>query len=90
MQDPRILFRLKHQEYYHIELLFGMPYPKSKLRKDTDLSKIPHNVKPDLDNLIKFVLDCGNSLLWPDDKRVVRLVSEKIYSDEPKTIITIY
>ena len=27
-----------------------------------------HNEKPDIDNLMKFYLDCGNGLLWSDDK----------------------
>ncbi len=85
-----IISQLLSKEEYHIKLLFLMPYPRSKLRKKMlPLHEIPHIVKPDLDNLIKFVLDCGNGLLWTDDKKVNYISAEKKYSEEPKTIIQI-
>lgn len=37
-------------------------------------------VKPDLDNLIKMVCDSANTILYDDDKQVVRVTAEKIYS----------
>ncbi len=45
--------------------------------------------KPDLDNLEKFVLDCGNGILWLDDRYIVQLSSRKIYSKNPCTIIEV-
>ncbi len=80
---------LLNLDSYDVTLVFGMPYPKSKLRKNTDITSICHTTKPDLDNLIKFVLDCGNGILWSDDKKIIRLVSKKMYVHEPKTIISI-
>ena len=50
---------------------------------------IPHNEKPDCDNLMKFYLDCGNGLLWSDDKILNRGKIRKDYSNNPRTIIEI-
>ena len=50
---------------------------------------IPHKEKPDWDNLAKFVMDCGNGLLWSDDKIVNCSVVRKDYSNKPRTIIEI-
>lgn len=43
----------------------------------------------DLDNCEKFALDCGNGILWADDRDIVQLSSRKIYSKNPCTIIEI-
>jgi len=49
----------------------------------------PANEKPDCDNMAKFYLDCGNGLLWSDDKRIRLLLARKAYSENPRTIIEI-
>ena len=43
----------------------------------------------DLDNICKTYLDCGNEVLWSDDRYIVQLSSRKVYSNNPCTIITI-
>lgn len=48
-----------------------------------------HDLRPDLDNLIKFVLDVMNGIVYNDDKQVVKITAEKIYDKEPRTEITI-
>ncbi len=45
--------------------------------------------KIDLDNLCKTYLDCGNGILWSDDRFIVHLSSRKVYSENPCTIINI-
>ena len=45
--------------------------------------------KPDIDNLIKSVLDPMNSIFFADDKQVVILRASKFYSDTPKTEVFI-
>ena len=45
--------------------------------------------KPDVDNLLKFILDSGNGLLWADDKRIQEAHISKCYSENPRTEITI-
>lgn len=67
----------------HIDLQFHIKLPKSY----TDI--MPHIVKPDLDNLVKFVLDAIKDILITDDKIICKLTAHKLYSHEPKTIITI-
>lgn len=38
-----------------------------------------HTTRPDLDNLAKLVLDCGNGIIWEDDKQIVHLSVSKHY-----------
>lgn len=72
-----------HSKPISLDLQFHIKQPKS--RKEI----IPMGVKPDLDNLIKFVLDALNDVLWIDDKIITTIHAHKQYSHEPKTIITI-
>jgi Holliday junction resolvase RusA-like endonuclease len=61
-----------------VKLIFQYPYPRGKTQKD----KLYKTTRPDLDNLIKLVMDSMNELIFYDDNQVVRLESEKIYSDK--------
>lgn len=45
--------------------------------------------KPDIDNLIKTVLDAANGHLWNDDNQIVEIRSFKKYAEEPKIIMHI-
>ena len=72
---------------------FYMPIPKSTSKKNRNLMNlglIRHTKRPDLDNLVKFVKDCLNGLVWKDDSQVCRLVAVKLYSEEPRTHIRIF
>lgn len=44
---------------------------------------------PDIDNYIKFYLDCMNGIIFPDDNIVVEVYAIKVYSQKPCTVITI-
>ena len=46
--------------------------------------------KPDIDNLIKFVLDACNDLLWEDDKLIYEIESRKVFSENPRTEIEVW
>lgn len=75
-----------------MELKFYMPIPKSMRKKDRELAlsgKIAPNKKPDIDNLIKSVLDALNEVAYFDDKQVTSLVAEKLYADTPRVEIKI-
>lgn len=50
---------------------------------------IPHNTKPDTDNLIKFYSDCGNGVLWKDDAQIVNGGFKKLFDENPRTEIVI-
>ena len=43
--------------------------------------------KPDLDNLVKMVMDALNGVVWLDDSQVHQLIVGKGYSSEPKTTV---
>ena len=74
-----------------ITINFFMPYPKSwSKKKKADFENIPHTVKFDIDNMVKFYLDCMNEIVFDDDKQVTELHAYKCYSDcEGYTVIKI-
>ena len=45
--------------------------------------------KPDLDNLLKTVLDAGNEKLWKDDNQIVEIRTFKKYAETARTVLTI-
>lgn len=79
---------LPYNQRLHIDLTFHTLIPKnpSERKRMAFIGQFPET-KPDLDNLIKFYLDCGNHILWRDDKLIVDLHAKKIYSLEPRTEI---
>ncbi len=70
---------------FHMDAYKGASKAESNLR----LWGYSHTSRKDLDNMEKFVLDCGNNILWSDDRFIVQLSSRKLYSKNPCTIITI-
>ena len=49
-----------------------------------------HTVKPDIDNLRKFVMDALNKVFWRDDSIICEGTTRKFYSEKPRTEIKIY
>ncbi|HDG6220165.1 TPA: RusA family crossover junction endodeoxyribonuclease, partial [Staphylococcus aureus] len=45
--------------------------------------------KPDIDNLIKTVLDACNGHVWKDDNQITEITSSKRYGLEPKIIMRV-
>ena len=77
-----------------INMKFYMPIPKylSKVKKNrlTLEKEVKHvTKKPDLDNLLKAVLDGLNGIAYFDDGQVVKLSVEKVYSFNPRMEIEI-
>jgi len=79
-----------HTEAVKVDLEYHMPIPKS-YSKRARLKAIgePHQKKPDLSNLVKFTEDSLNEILWADDSIIAEITSKKVYSEEPKTVITV-
>ena len=75
----------------NLDLSFFLPCPKSwSKKKKKSVNSIFHLVKPDIDNLLKFYLDCMNGIVYADDKQIVSLSSKKMYClDDPRTVIVI-
>ena len=71
-----------------VVLAFYMPIPKSYTKKKKALMQdetYPHTNTPDVDNMVKFYLDC-----FPfDDKIIYKIKARKIYSPRPRVEIVI-
>lgn len=75
-----------------VRIAAGYPIPASdsasaRMRKGAN-EELPTK-KPDLDNVVKAVLDALNGQAWEDDKQVVCLTAYKIYASSPGLIVTI-
>lgn len=46
--------------------------------------------RPDVENLLKLLLDAGNGILWVDDAQIVKADVCKVYSDENETVINVF
>ena len=70
-----------------IDCEFHMPIPKTSKKKHAQMlsNEIGHTKKPDTDNMIKFLKDCCNGIVWHDDSQVTVIVATKRYSDNPAT-----
>ena len=68
-------------------LTFTLSIPKSWSRKKREAAIINpwHTGKPDLDNLVKLLLDAANGVLWDDDAQVAVLSAQKLYGTEART-----
>lgn len=73
-----------------LDVRFYLPAPKRIKVKDEDfLEHVPVVVKPDLDNLLKGVMDAMNKIFWKDDNQVYRFTSEKFYSSRPRICVRV-
>lgn len=76
-----------------ISIHAGFPRPKAHYRANglvKPAAPIYHTSKPDCDNVSKAILDALTTIgMWGDDRQVVRLTIEKVYSEEPGAIISI-
>ena len=79
-----------HSDALTVSIECHMPIPASwsKIRRLKAVGE-PHPMRPDIDNLNKFVFDAFNGMLWTDDSIIVETYSIKLYSLEPKTVIRI-
>lgn len=71
-----------------VEAVFYLPLPDSWSKKKKEaMTNQPHRQKPDIDNLIKAVLDA----LLPEDSMIWYIRnSKKFWSDKPRTEIKIF
>lgn len=75
----------------HVHVTAILKRPKRLQRKNDPKGLIPHTKRPDLDNIVKAVLDSLNIIL-NDDSQVHSLSASKAYAEInglPRTIITI-
>jgi Holliday junction resolvase RusA-like endonuclease len=62
---------------YRLLCVFTMPAPADLIKRRT--GRLPHNKKPDLDNLVKAVKDALKGVTWDDDGRVFDSSQLKVY-----------
>ena len=75
-----------------VDVVFMMPIPKStsKVKQRAMINGTYHHmVKPDVDNLQKFILDVLNDIVFKDDAQVIEIRAKKIYSSKPGTHVRV-
>lgn len=72
-----------------VQASFHPPVSWSKARKLRMLNR-PYEHKPDIDNIVKSILDGLNGVAFPDDKSVCAIAVSKVYGeeDEVKVVVT--
>lgn len=69
---------------------FDIPKSTSKKKVQEMLDgNISPTKKPDIDNIVKIVLDALNKFAFKDDTQVTKLTVEKIYAKAPKVYVKI-
>lgn len=92
--ENEVVLQAKQQGYELTEVLnakFVIPYPKSYLKKNGELRKrfahltegTPHKLKPDVDNLVKAIMDS----LSKDDRFVHTINCNKVWGKEGRIVI---
>jgi len=77
-----------------VEVNFFLKRPKGHYGTGKNVGKLKvsspvyHIKKPDVDNLVKFVLDSLNKLYWTDDAIIIILVVGKFYAENEKATRT--
>lgn len=79
----------------NLTVWFCMPRPKSHYRTGKfagilkDNAPTWHIGKPDIDNLLKFVMDALNKVFWHDDSPICSCIAQKRYDEKPRVVIEI-
>ena len=90
-QIARLAIRSPIEGPVSLAAVFEFERPKSHYGKALKASApVYHTQRPDVDNLIKTVLDGLNGIAWLDDAQVVSVSGEKVWSgNAPMTRVTI-
>lgn len=91
-------FLLKYPRFKQIEqrakvsIIAYFDIPKSTKKSDIEgmlNNEISPTKKPDIDNIVKIVLDAMNKFAFKDDIQITKLEVEKKYSNEEKIVVKI-
>ena len=75
-----------------VEILCYLKVPETMSKKRKEMAyrgEIRPLRKPDLDNVMKAVLDACNGIVWVDDKEVTEAMICRYYSDRPKLVVMV-
>lgn len=69
---------------------YSIPQSESKKRQAMmESHQIRPMKKPDVDNVVKIILDSLNKIAYHDDAQVVDCMFRKFYSYQPRVVVTI-
>ncbi|PCF86370.1 RusA family crossover junction endodeoxyribonuclease [Staphylococcus intermedius] len=71
-----------------VEFYFKSSKSWSKYKKESHIGQ-PHSIKPDIDNLLKTILDAGNDKLWTDDVLISEIRTFKKWDSTARTVLII-
>lgn len=84
--------KFEEDEPVKIEITAYYKIPASVVKKDK-LRMLAHKLlplkKPDIDNVVKIILDALNGVAWADDKQVAVIIAQKEYAVNPGVYIKI-
>lgn len=75
-----------------VEIVANFEVPKSTKKQDKILmleNKINPIKKPDIDNIVKIILDAMNEIAFKDDTQITKLNVEKKYSEAESVLVKI-
>lgn len=74
----------------HLDVTFFMRIPRRiHTKREVEKNFTYHHFRPDLSNMIKFVEDTAQSILFHDDAQICSITSRKVYHQEPRTEFTL-
>ncbi len=88
-QSEKQPFYQKTPLHLIVNFYFSIPTSYKPHHRDALIGK-PYLYKGDLDNLVKFLLDNCNALLFDDDCTIYQLTASKTYALEPRTEFAIF
>ena len=83
-------FRWPDTGFVAVDVTAVYPIPKGTSKAAVagmQAGRILPSRKPDIDNVLKVVLDALNGVAYKDDSRVVAVSARKLYGTEPKLVI---
>lgn len=75
-----------------VKIIAYFNIPKGINKKQKELineNQLSPTKKPDIDNIIKIILDSMNKFAFKDDSQITKLEIEKVYSQEEKVYVKI-
>lgn len=91
-------FKIKYPRYVPLEgrvvvkIIAYFEIPKSTTKKDRALIEegtLSPTKKPDIDNIVKIILDALNKMAFKDDNQITKLEVEKVYGEVEKIKVQI-
>lgn len=79
-----------HTEHVIVRVAALFAIPKRATKKERELmlnDSIRPTKRPDIDNILKAVLDGLNGVAYNDDAQVIGVVGEKFYAENPEQLI---